>query len=46
MINAKIYAAVAAMKSALIKDQRATGRSKGIGATKPPLKTPLMQSSI
>jgi len=46
MINAKTYAAVAAMKSALIKDQRATGRSKGVGATEPPLKMPLMQSSI
>jgi len=43
--NTKTYAA-AAMKSALIKDQRATGRTKGVGATEPPLKTPLMQSSI
>jgi len=45
MTNTKTYAAVA-MKSALIKDQRATGRTKGVGATEPPLKTPLMQSSI
>ena len=45
MTNTKTYAA-AAMKSALIKDQRATGRTKGIGATEPPLKTPSMQSSI
>jgi len=45
MTNTKTYAA-AAMKSVLIKDQRATGRTKGIGATEPPLKMPSMQSSI
>jgi len=46
MINKKTYAVAATMKSVLIKDQRATGRPKGVGAMESPLKMPLMQSSI